>query len=221
MKKILGLNMLLMLYCLCSAQTEEFNQLKASYKKEIKLPVVASEISNPVLINKMLLNRLLFDKQKERAKFYTEDGKLVKVTTYGRIPEEPFKWDAWADKSQTKRIIKTFETKAYALGSITLDTNYHIWVTKVVGYETTYIDLYVFDNNGNLKSLVNLYEAEYELPGDPSNIASIYITSTITENGTIEWKEERYNVKTTRVYQLQPDGYFKIIKQTSEGEFEL
>ena len=58
-----------------------------------------------------------------------------------------------------------------------------------------------------------------ESSGEPSKIANVYIMSTITENGTIEWKEDRFNVKTTQ-YQLQSDGYFKVIKQRSEGEFE-
>lgn len=222
MKKILVLNMLFAFCCLCIAQSEEFNKLANSYKEEIKLPIVVTNINNKVLVDKNLLNSLLFDKQEEKAKFYSSSGKLVNVTTYGRIPQEYFEFETW--KKENGEVIwfnKSFDTKAYSLGYISLDKNYYVWVTKVVCFQITYIDLYVFDKNGKLKSLVNLYEAEYESSGEPSKIANVYITSAITEDGTIKWEENRFSVKTTREYKLQPDGYFKVMKQESEGEFEL
>ena len=50
-------------------------------------------MSNTVLIEKAVLNRLLLDKQEEKAKFYANNGKLVNVTSYGKIPQEPMKWN--------------------------------------------------------------------------------------------------------------------------------
>lgn len=220
MKKILILNVLFAFYCSCNAQSEKFYKFTESYKKEIKLPAVASELDNLVVVDNAILNNLLFDKQEDKPKFYSYGGKLVNVTTYGKIPQEPMRWRTWADESQTRRIEKSFDTKTYALGKIDLNEKYHIWATKVVSFQTTYIDLYVFDKNGKLKSLVNLYEAEYESIGEPSNVANVYITSTITKDGTIKWEENRFNVKTSREYQLQSDGYFKVVKQESEGEYE-
>ncbi|HEX2921440.1 MAG TPA: hypothetical protein VHO50_09785 [Bacteroidales bacterium] len=222
MKKILVINTLLLFCSSCIAQSVEFGQLADNYKKEIKLPVDVSELDTTVVVDKALLSRLLWDKQEERAKFYANNGKLVNVTTYGKIPQEPMKWETWNKvNGQVKWFNKTFNTKAYSLGQITLDSNYHVWITRVVGFQSTYIDLYVFDKNGKLKSLVNMYEAEYESSGEPSKIASVYITSIITEEGDIKWEENRFNVHTKREYQLQPDGYFKVVKQESEGEFEL
>ena len=45
MKKILVIDMLFVFCCSCIAQSEEFRQLEDSYKKEIKLPAVTSEIN--------------------------------------------------------------------------------------------------------------------------------------------------------------------------------
>lgn len=221
MKKFLVLNILFVLCCSCIAQSEEFNQLRDSYKKDIKLPVIASELDTFVMVDKGLFNDLLFDKQVEKAKFYTNNGKLVNVTTYGKIDEKPFQYETWEKvNNDVKWFNKSFDTKVYSLGHISIDKNFQVWINKVVGFQKTYIDLYVFDKNGKLKSLVNLYEAEYESNGEPSKVADVYITSTLTEDGTIIWKEDRFSVKTTREYKLQPDGYFKVVNQESEGEYE-
>jgi hypothetical protein len=221
MKKILVINMLFVFCCSCIAQSKEFRQLEDSYKKEIKLPAVTSEINSAILIDKKLLNNLLVNKQDEKAKFYTINGELFNVTTYGKVDEKPFEYETWKkENGEVKWFNKSFDTKIYALGSIDLNEKYYVWVTKVVGFQKTYIDLYVFDKSEKLKSLVNLYEAEYESNGDPSKIANVYITSTITEDGIIKWEENRFNVKIKREYQLQSDGYFKVVKQESEGEYE-
>lgn len=221
MKKILVLNLLFLLCYSCIGQSEELSQLSDSYKKEIKLPIVVSELENHILVDKTTLNILLYDKQEEKAKFYANNEKLIKVTTYGKIDEKQFEYETWKNvDGEVKWFNKLFDTKAYSLGHITLDKNYHVWVTKVIGFQKTYIDLYVFDKNGKLKSLVNLYEAEYESSGDPSNIARVHISSSITKDGTIKWEENRFNVMTKREYQLQSDGYFKVVKQESEGEYE-
>ena len=128
--------------------------------------------------------------------------------------------ESWTNESHVKRIEKTFDTKAFSLGQISLDKNFHIWITKVVGFQKTYIDLYVFDKNGILNLWSICMKAEYESNGEPSKVADVHITSTLTEDGTIKWKEDRFSVKTTREYKLQPDGYFKVVKQESEGEYE-
>jgi hypothetical protein len=202
------------------AQSDELSKLSDNYKKELKLPLLAAEVNDRIVVNKTLLNSLLIDKQEMRAKFYSSNGKLVYVTTYGKIPQTPLKWETWTDESHTKRVEKSFDTKAYALGNIAFNKNYHVWITKIVGFQKTYIDMYVFEKNGKLKSLINLYEAEYESNGDTSKIANVYLKSTITGEGTIKWEENRFNVKTTREYKLQPDGYFKVTKQEIEGEYE-
>jgi hypothetical protein len=220
MKHTLIIVTLFILYFTSFAQSEQHIKLAEKFKNGIKLPAIVSELKPHIEIDKALLNSLLFDNQTNKAKFYAYNGNLFNVTTYGRIPLEPMKWRTWADESHTKRIERSFDTKTYALGQVPIDENFHVWITKIVGFQKTFIDLYVFNKTGELKSLINLYEVEYESSGEPSEIASVYISSTIAEDGTIFWEENRFSVKTVREYKLQPDGYFKVVKQESEGEYE-
>ncbi|NJK96448.1 MAG: hypothetical protein HC905_17415 [Bacteroidales bacterium] len=192
------------------------------FEKNVSLPVssvIDMEVNDT--LSKALLNKVLFDQQKERAKFYTLDNRLFRATTYGKVPESLMTWNTWADEKSSKRITKVFETKAYTIGNIAFNKDYYALLVKIVGFEKTFIDLYLFGINGELKSFVSLYEVVYKFIGDPSETDQVHIYSSINSNGIITWNEERYNVKTKREYQLQPDGYFKIISQTSEGEFEL
>ena len=205
----------------CQAQSSEFKEVIKNYAKEITLPVSAIH-TLPVrdTVDKALLNKVLFDQQAQRAKFYSIDDSLYKVTTYGKIREKPSRWGTWKDASRTERIKREFVAQAYAIGYIPLSESYHALVTKVVGAEVTYVDLYLFDQQGKLLSLVNLYEAEYENLGEVGNIAKVPMQSSITEDGIIQRHEERFSVVADRKYQLQSDGRFKVISQTIEGEYE-
>lgn len=222
MKTAQVLSFFMILFCRISAQNIELIEIKKYYETKIEIPIV-SFIDLPVSseVNIHLLNKLILEIQDERAKFYSVNDSLYNVTTYGKIPEKSMKWRSWADDTKTKRIEKEFNTKAYSLGFLDLNKNYDVLVTKVIGFEKTYIDLYLFDKNGKLKSLINLFEAKYERNGDPSKFECVLIQSSITKDGIIKLKEDRFNVKTKRDYQLQSDGYFKVISQVSEGEFEL
>ena len=222
MKKKLLLGFFVILFCHVSAQKEELIELEEYYKNEIKIPII-SFIDQPINgeIKVCLLNKLILEKQNERAKFYSKGDTLYNITTYGKIPEKSMKWRTWADETKTKRVEKEFQTRAYSLGFLNLDKNYYAFVLKVVGFEKTYIDLYLFDKSGKLMSLINLFEADYVKNGDPSKFANIIIQSSLTEDKIIKWQEDRFNVKTKRDYKLQFDGYFKIINQISEGKFKL
>ncbi len=204
----------------CEAQNNKLDDLLKSYNTTIESSVSFNNLAPQDTIDKTLLNKVLFDMQTSRAKVYSKEGKLFNVTTYGKVEEEPFVWRTWSDETKTKRIEKKFFTTVYSLGQLVLDPNFKLIVTKIVGFEKTYIDLYVFNNDGMLTSLINLYEVDYKKNGDPLEVKTTYIQSNISNDGIIRWQEERFNVKTKREYQLQPDGYFKIIEQTSEGQFE-
>lgn len=217
----MALGILIMFYCSCKGQSQEFNKFLIFFQREIKLPIeLINNLETKDTISKILLNRILFDQQTERAKFYSTDDKLIKATAYGRVPEELFVWNTWEDETSDKRITKVFDTKVYAIGYIDFNQKYHALLTKVIGFEKTYIDLYLFDRIGKLKSFVSLYEIDYETSGDPSKIKQVLIQSSVNKEGIIMWQEDRFNVKTKREYRLQTDGYFKIINQSSEGEFE-
>ena len=117
-------------------------------------------MDNRVVVDKALLNGLLFGARKKK-QVLSSNGKLINVTTYGAIVEKPFEYETWEKiNGEVKWFNKSFDTKAYALGHINFRQNYHVWVTEIIGFQKAYIDLYVFDKNGKLKSLVNLYEAE-------------------------------------------------------------
>ena len=202
----------------CQAQSSEFKEVIKHYAKEIKLPISAIH-TLPIqdTVDRALLNKVLFDQQAQRAKFYSIDDSLYRVTTYGRIDEDSFDW---TDASGAVTIKRSLTPKAYAIGHIPLAKSYYALVTKVVGVEVTYFDLYLFDKQGKLLSLVNLYESEYENLGEVNNIAKVLMQSSITKDGIIQRHEERFSVIADRKYQLQPDGRFKVISQNIEGEYE-
>ena len=222
MKKLFIYSYLHTVYAFCMAQSSDFKELVKLYDTELKLPIELVH-SLPVqdTVSRSLLNRVLFDHQSERAKFYSIEDSLYRVTTYGRISEKPFDYETWKkEDGEVKWYREIFTPKAYAVGYIPISEVYHALITKVVGTEVTYYDLYLFDKQGILRSLVNLYEAEYERIGQPENISEVYMQSSITKDGVIKRHEERFNVTTDREYQLQSDGYFKVIHENIEGEFE-
>ena len=203
------------------AQGIKFSDFVKQYDK-LELPVEeVSELHINKTIDPVIWNKLVFDDQAERARFYGINDTLYRLTTYGRIPEEPFDYRAWLDKKKTKRGVKYFDIKAYPIGRIDYPGDYIGLLNKVVGFEMTYYDLFIFDKLGNLLSGVNLSEQQYKKNGAPeAGIEATYLKSKITDEGNIIWHQERYGVATDRTYELMEDGYFKITSQKSEGEFD-
>ena len=204
------------------AQDIKFSDFAKQYDK-LGLPVEeVSKLQTNKIIDPVDWNKLVFDNQMERAKFYGTNDTLYSLTTYGRIPEEPFDYETW--RKENGEVIwydTSFEIKAYPIGRINYPEGYIGLLNKVVGYEMTYYDLFIFDQKGKLLSAVNLHERQYKNNGEPEGeIKAIYLKSSITKDGHIQWYEERYGVITDRVYKLMVDGYFKITSQKSEGEFD-
>jgi hypothetical protein len=222
MKNIFILPLLVhFLYIPAFSQPNHFDLLSNYFTKEIKLPIDSIN-TLPVMdtLDKALLNRVLFDEQTEKAKFYSLDNKLYRVTTYGRVPEEPFKYETWKKESGKTIWYKAKHvTKVYPLGYITYE-EYIGLIVKVAGFESTYCDLYVFNKEGKLKSFVSLYEAIHSKYGHPEEGIKDIINSSIETNGNILWKEDRYNINSSRIFELQLDGHFKVVDQKVEGEFE-
>ncbi len=222
MKKLFLVSIVLFIVQIGYSQKEEFIKLKEFYQKEITLPITISLDMEGIEIDSDLLGRLIIDKQEERAKFYSiGDNYLTRRTTYGRIAADSIEYAVvkWIDEKIIE-IPKVFYTQSFALGHIKLNDKYSVWVTKVVNYEVTFIDLYVFNDDGKLLSLGHLYENIYNLPGNPANIEKVFITSSIGKDKIIYWYEDRYNVKTKLKIALQEDGYLKELEMEQEGEFE-
>jgi len=204
------------------AQDIKFSDFIKQYN-EIELPVEdVSKLHTNKTIEAVAWNRLLFDNQAERAKFYGTNDTLYRLTTYGRIPEEPFDYETW--RKENGEVIwydVLFNIKAHPIGRIDYPGGYIGLLNKVVGFEMTYYDLFIFDKEGDLLSGVNLSEKKYKKNGEPeAGIEATYLKSKITDEGNIIWHQERYNVHTNRVYKLMPDGYFKIVEEKTEGEFD-
>lgn len=216
---------LIMIGYTCNAQSEKlqiFNQVYEYYPK-VSLPVKDMlSLKMDETIDASLLNRLLFDLQEEKAKQYVNDT-LFRITSYGKINEEPFNYsDSKEEDGEWIEVEVSFPIKVYSLGRIEFKNNHVGLITRVVGFMTDYIDIYLFDKStGELKSLINAFEASHEYNGHPEEgYEAVYNTSEITENKQIKWHQERYNVTTDRKFDISPDGYFRVIYQKSEGEFE-
>jgi len=203
------------------SQEREFEKFVSAFNKTISLPIEdISLLTGNDSISSRDYNIQMFDNQPERAKFYGINDSLYKVTTYGRVSENGTKINTWADESRTSRISVVFYTKIYAIGNIALNELFKSYIVNVKGYDFFYYDLLIFNNEGRLISLVNLYEAEYKRPGDLSKGLKIFLTTKITKEGIIEWHQERSGVTTDREYKLREDGILEIISQKVKGEFD-
>ena len=223
MKKTIVFILVMISFVSCSkAQDVDFEEFLSHYIRKIPLPIEDTyELAGKDTISSKLLNKFLFEKQKERAKFYSIDDTLYRLTTYSKVPERPFEYEIW--KKENGKVVwydTSFITRVYPIGQLHLSNNFHLLINKIVGYEYTYYDLYVFDKKGKLLSLVNLYEEEYHQPGNPGKGSNIYLTSSITKDGIIKWHQQRFGITTDREYKLREDGIFEIISQKQEGEFE-
>ena len=211
----------------CRAQTlserkQTFLEVVKHYQ-QVSLPIQDMlSLKKESSIEAPLLNKLLFDLQEGRAQHYVNDT-LYRITSYGRISEEPFTYsDSKEEEGQWVDFEVSFPINVYPLGKINLDNNHVGLITRVVGFMTDYIDIYLFEiSTGKLKSMINAFEASYARHGHPqAGYEAVYNTSSITEDKQINWHQERYGVTTDRTFDVSPDGYFRVIYQHSEGEFE-
>ena len=203
------------------AQNVGFSDFIKQYDK-LEFPIEeVSDLNTDKTIDPVAWNKLVFDNQAQRARFYGTNDSLYRLTTYGRIPDKPFDYRTWLNKERTKRGIKYFDIKAHPVGSIDYPGGYIGLLNKVVSFEKTHYDLFIFDQKGKLLSGVNLHERQYKNNGEPAGeTEAVYLKSSITKDGSVQWHEERFGVTTDRVYKLMPDGYFKIVEEKTEGEFE-
>ncbi len=202
---------------------DTFDEIVRSYG-DLNLPIVDLEsLKKQSELDIKILNQLLFDLQKEKAKHYVRGDTLSRITSYGLITDEPFIFSTFRRVNGDAIDFDTvYVTKAYALGGIELDRDHMALVTRVIDFEVDYIDIYLFQKStGILKSLINAFEASFNRNGFPEEgYEAIYNASSITEDKQIKWHQERYGVTTDRIFDVSPDGYFRVIYQKSEGEFE-
>ena len=212
------------------ARFKRYLTFKSYFKKEIKLP---ADFTKEVLANKedtlpkYLYNQIIFSDQErnkiqEYAKFYTLDGELIdRVDTYG-ILDTTF-IDAGCNTHKEK-----FDGKLYPLGYINLSEEYDAFVLKTSHIDLIFIDIFVFNKEGNIKSFVSVFEMEPSREVEKTwedfvynyKVDTYFIQSRIQKNYIIKRTEKRFGMTIKTELQLQKDGYLKEIKLKKEGKNE-
>ena len=212
------------------ARLKRYLTFKSYFKKELKPPVdFTKEIfgNREDTLPRTLYNQIIFfDQEKnniqEYAKFYTPDGELIdRVDTYG-ILDTTF-IDAGCNTHKEK-----FDGKLYPLGYIKLSEEYDTFVTKVCEVDIIYIDIFVFSKEGNIKSFVSVFEIEPSRDCEKTwedfvynyKVDTYFIQSRIQKNYIIKRTEKRFGMTIKTEWQLQKDGYFKVIKLQKKGKNE-
>ena len=212
------------------ARFKRYLTFKSYFKKELKPPV---DFTKEILGNredtlpKTLYNQIIFSDQErnniqEYAKFYTLDGELIdRVNTYGILDTTP-------SNAGTYRHKENFQPKLYPLGYINLSEEYDAFVLKTSHIDLIFIDIFVFSKEGNIKSFVSVFEMEPSREVEKTwedfvynyKVDTYFIQSRIQKNHIIKWTEKRFGMTIKVEWQLQKDGYFKVIKLKKEGKNE-
>ena len=212
------------------ARLKRYLTFKSYFKKEIKPPIDFTKEffgNREDTLPRTLYNQIIFSDQErnniqEYAKFYTLDGELIdRVNTYGILDTTPSNAGSYRHK-------ENFETKVYPLGYIKLSEEYDTFVTKVCEIDIIYIDIFVFSKEGNIKSFVSVFEIEPSRDCEKTwedfvynyKVDTYFIQSRIQKNHIIKWTEKRFGMTIKTEWQLQKDGYFKVIKLKKEGKNE-
>ena len=212
------------------ARLKRYLTFKSYFKKELKIPVdFTKEIfgSREDTLPKALYNQIIFSDQErnkiqEYAKFYTLDGELIDWSdTYGVLDTTPSNAGSYRHK-------ENFQPKLYPLGYINLSEEYDAFVLKTSHIDLIFIDIFVFNKEGNIKSFVSVFEMEPSRDCEKTwedfvynyKVDTYFIQSRIQKNRIIKWTEKRFGMTIKVEWQLQKDGYFKEIKLKKEGKNE-
>lgn len=196
-------------------ETYSFDEFSSFFQKEqIKTPINSDELLEIDLsicrqIDCESYNYIVIKSQKERAKRRTIEGRDFHVTKYG-----------YADCNGIMCNGSLFYEKIYVLGYLK-NEKYKCLITRIESVMNTFVDLYIFNNEGKLLSFLDLYEDENYEKNGIRNIDSVYIRTEITTDGIIHYEENRYGVNAKIDYQLQNDGIIKEIAKSITGQYEV
>lgn len=183
-------------------------------KKQIKTPISSDELLkiDPSICRQIdceSYNYIVIKSQKERAKRRTIEGRDFHITRYGFV-----------DCKGVMRNGSLFYEKIYVLGYLK-NEKYKCLITRIESVMNTFVDLYIFNNEGKLLSFLDLYEDENYKKNGIRNIDSVYIRTEITTDGIIHYEENRYGVNVKIDYQLQDDGILKEVAKSIIGQYEV
>ena len=212
------------------ARLKRYQTFKSYFKKEIKLP---ADFTKEILGNRedtlprTLYNQIIFSDQErnniqEYAKFYTLDGELIDWSdTYGVLDTTPSNAGSYRHK-------ENFQPKLYPLGYINLSEEYDAFVLKTSHIDLIFIDIFVFNKEGNIKSFVSVFEIDPLRDCEKTwedfvynyKVDTFFFQSRIQKNRIIKRTEKRFGMTIKTEWQLQKDGYFKVIKLQKKGKNE-
>ena len=212
------------------ARLKRYLTFKSYFKKEIKLPADFTKEfygSREDTLPKTLYNQIIFSDQEknniqEYAKFYTPDGELIDWSdTYGVLDTTPSNAGSYRHK-------ENFQPKLYPLGYINLSEEYDAFVLKTSHIDLIFIDIFVFNKEGNIKSFVSVFEIDPLRDCEKTwedfvynyKVDTYFIQSRIQKNYIIKRTEKRFGMTIKTELQLQKDGYLKEIKLKKEGKNE-
>ena len=183
-------------------------------KKQIQTPISSDELLkiDPSICRQIdceSYNYIVIKSQKERAKRRTIEGRDFHITRYGFV-----------DCKGVMRNGSLFYEKIYVLGYLK-NEKYKCLITRIESVMNTFVDLYIFNNEGKLLSFLDLYEDENYKKNGIRNIDSVYIRTEITTDGIIHYEENRYGANAKIDYQLQDDGILKAVAKSIIGQYEV
>ena len=196
-------------------ETYSFDEFSSFFqKKQIKTPISSDGLLkiDPSICRQIdceSYNYIVIKSQKERAKRRTIEGRDFHITRYGFV-----------DCKGVMRNGSLFYEKIYVLGYLK-NEKYKCLITRIESVMNTFVDLYIFNNEGKLLSFLDLYEDENYKKNGIRNIDSVYIRTEITTDGIIHYEENRYGVNVKIDYQLQDDGILKEAAKSIIGQYEV
>lgn len=223
MKNILFI-LLAIMQCTSCASQSNFNHFIQNFN-EVNLPVEdIQRLTINDTLNGKLTNDIIIRNQKEKPKYVSYNDKLKTIDKYyGLYPEEPDDYlkDVKNNKGEWEEKRFYFYPKISPIGKLDLNEDYTSLIIKVVGFETTFYDLWNFSKDGKALSVICLFWGLRDDGPKSEEVTYTIVDSKLTKDGLIKWHENADGLETFRTYKLNGDGYFEIIKEEQKGEYEF
>lgn len=185
--------------------------------KQIDLPI--KDISNIITYDSLdnaLLNSYLFPCDGKKTiipKVISAKGNLIRHTYTGRYPEKNEVF-GFGGKNHS------YHDRIDVIGKVTLSSNFESIIIRIESTESIFYDIWNVDKL-TLKpvSQICLFYG-FKESWHKTTIDYVEVESDITQEGTIVWHSNQRGLHTYRTYRVNEDGYFQVIEERKEGEFD-
>ncbi|MDO4230484.1 MAG: hypothetical protein Q4C98_11775 [Capnocytophaga sp.] len=193
---------------------KDFYRFIERFNQKISLPIENIEKRvNQDTISAKWVNEVVIHRKKEHPKYISVQGKYeITKEFYGLYEEEPYYYTLVTDSGDKEMV---FYPKIYPIGRVYLKDNYISLIVKSYGFESTSYDLWNFDKEGELLSIVCLFLG-YRSDSQSPEVTYVAAKSTIDKEGVIDFNFDYSDLIIHRVYRLNEDGYFKILEEQIE-----